>query len=397
MGIMVRRSILLKKLFVVIFTLFIFSVAPYLVLRGSHSISLIENRTLAQKPVFSLDNVISGKYMSNYDKYLADQFPGRNVWLKSYLKYEIFTNKTFVNNYYVSENNWIVPRPTTNFPKNDMDVTLQHLNHLNQVVQKSGAKLIYVSFPFKVNYVNVSKPSYIMEDQGLKYKQYFLDGIQKLNISIMDIGSRFKKEFSQNEINSMYFKTDHHWNMKGAFAAYKILAENLGVTISDNDYIRTCENNVIFTGTYNVQLYMTVSTKNENVCYMNPKNFSFDHMSISVNDKKTTWEDVYGSFKKQHLTKVNYNQAYTDNYANIHIVNPQPLLNKKVLISKDSYTNAMLPHLAKLFREIDVIDLRFYKKGSFEDLVRENKYDYVLIMHNNQYISGPLFNYTLGD
>lgn len=40
-----------------------------------------ENRVLEQRPIFSIQNLINGKYTERFEKYISDQFPGRNFWI----------------------------------------------------------------------------------------------------------------------------------------------------------------------------------------------------------------------------------------------------------------------------------------------------------------------------
>lgn len=37
----------------------------------------------------------------------------------------------------------------------------------------------------------------------------------------------FKKNYTNEEIQSMYFKTDHHWNMDGAFLGYQYIMNTI--------------------------------------------------------------------------------------------------------------------------------------------------------------------------
>ena len=45
--------------------------------------SALENRYLAQRPAFSLKNVLSGKWMDDTEDWLSDQFPGRDFFVRA--------------------------------------------------------------------------------------------------------------------------------------------------------------------------------------------------------------------------------------------------------------------------------------------------------------------------
>ena len=38
----------------------------------------------------------------------------------------------------------------------------------------------------------------------------------------------FKQNYTNEEIQDMYFKTDHHWNMDGAFLGYQYIMNTIG-------------------------------------------------------------------------------------------------------------------------------------------------------------------------
>ena len=46
------------------------------------TISEVENRTLAQKPIFSMDNLLSGKYFRDFESFFADHFFDREKLVK---------------------------------------------------------------------------------------------------------------------------------------------------------------------------------------------------------------------------------------------------------------------------------------------------------------------------
>ena len=46
------------------------------------AISEVENRTWAQKPVFSVDNLLSGKYFRDFESFFADHFFDRENLVK---------------------------------------------------------------------------------------------------------------------------------------------------------------------------------------------------------------------------------------------------------------------------------------------------------------------------
>jgi hypothetical protein len=384
---------MLKKIFIAVFVIFIFLMAPYIMIFGSNKKSTFENRTLQQSPILSIKNIISAKYMSEFENYFTDQFPGRDVWVKMYLKYQKAVNKTFIFNYYVTKDNWIMPKPITRFPKRSIDKAFNNLEKINQIAKKQGTRLIFISLPHKVNSVKVNTPSYIQKDRGLEDKAYMLNKIKNSSVELLDVGSEIKKRYSQEQINQMYFKTDHHWNISGAFAGLKIISNYLNLNFNDKNYIEKCYRDKVFQGSYNLQLYMMVSAKNEVICTKVPKDNSFKALKITINKKNVPIERVYARVDFLKKKNIQYKELFTNDYSEIKIKNPLAKNNKKIIISKDSYTNPIVFHIAQQYKEADVVDLRHYKYKSFERLLKDNKFDYALIMYDDDKLSGPTYEF----
>lgn len=80
-----RQSIYISGLFCGFLLLFllVFLFTP------ARASSETENRTLAQRPSFSLDALFAGTYTKDMDSYLSDQFPFRDGWItvKSRMEY----------------------------------------------------------------------------------------------------------------------------------------------------------------------------------------------------------------------------------------------------------------------------------------------------------------------
>jgi DHHW protein len=383
---------LLNKLFIVAFLTFIFIMAPYIQFMGATEVSRFENRNLQQKPDMTIDKLVDGKYMEQFEQYFTDQFPGRNVWVKAYLNFQRYTDKTFIYDYYITDKNWIMPKPDTSYRTKDMKTAVKHLEEVDKTAEKAGSQLIYVSLPHKVNHVDVNKPSYIMEDTGIKSKNYMMEQLAQTDVEVLDIGKKMEKELTPEEINSLYYKTDHHWNIDGAFYAFEKLAEQLEMTVDESDYAEKCFDDKSFEGSYNRQLYMMVDASNENMCIKYPEE-DFDSFKVTTNGKERSVDDVFALAKDREDKLVEYKHLFTGDYAKLSIENPRADNDKKVLISKDSYTNPMVSLIAQKFSKTDVIDLRHYKKKTFEQLIEENDYDYVLIMINDDKLTGPVYNF----
>ena len=75
---MSRKSKLIE---VVIFFTFIFSLFIINLITKDKVFSEQENRMLQQRPKLSVESLLSGKFMENFESYVSDQFVLRDKWI----------------------------------------------------------------------------------------------------------------------------------------------------------------------------------------------------------------------------------------------------------------------------------------------------------------------------
>ncbi len=68
-----------------------------------------EKRTLKQFPTISFENIRSGKFSDEIEKYLADQFPARDGWVSAKTVTERFFGKRESGGVYFADDNYACP------------------------------------------------------------------------------------------------------------------------------------------------------------------------------------------------------------------------------------------------------------------------------------------------
>ncbi|MDR7078857.1 hypothetical protein J2Y03_003914 [Neobacillus niacini] len=384
-----------KLSLIILFLFFIFSTGLYFIFSPDLDESHVEYRTLAQQPDMTVDSFANGEYIKDYEEYFTDQFPGRNIWLKLYLNLEKLTGKTFLNGYLVKEDGWIIPEPNDTFTKHPLNLATSNLNEFADFASKTGAEIYFFLLPHKVNTVEVDTPSYINKGVNEEKRNYFISNVSKENLKFVNLGDIFKEKFSQDEINQMYFKTDHHWNITGAFNGYKEITNFLSdnsqyFTEVENEYITKCYNKN-FEGSYNRQVYNIVDLKTDRICETLPKDNKFSEFKVSVNGNKSSFEEVYGS-GIETKSKLIYADVFTFDLRKINITNPN-LKKGNILIVKDSYGSPIIFHLAQHYNKTTVVDLRHSKKQDLVTMVKENEYDSIMFLYNDAALQGDLYEF----
>ena len=201
-----------------------------------------------------------------------------------------------------------------------------------------------------------------------------------VNLEIRDESDYLKK----------YYKTDHHWNIFGAYEGYATVMAAISPDEEPVSITGTRSWDVPFYGTYaRVGLFQPPTADVIEDIEYDPSN-----LSVSVNGKASTLEDVlhveqYNSGRySSSVFKNRYGEYFhgDGSHAYIRFDNEDITGDESLLIVGDSYTNSIERLFAEHFKTVHCIDLRYFD-GTVQSVVEENDVDVVLFMES-------LGNYT---
>ncbi|TXC90953.1 hypothetical protein FS935_08580 [Metabacillus litoralis] len=387
-----------------VFLLFIFGLGFFSISTPDREISKLENRGLTQLPELTQTSILTGTYFKEFEAYFTDQFFNRDKWVELYTIWEMKMDKTFVNGYHITTDNWIMPQPSNSFYKDKLEKSAQSLNELGRDLQQRGTELYYFPMPAKVFEMAGLLPSYVPKGKGKESTDFLLSNLDHNVITGVNVSKKLNEQISFDEMKSYYFKTDHHWNIKGAFFGYKMILNEISKskpiksTLNiDEEYDLVCVQGRELIGSWNRNLHMLVDASDDVPCYYQPKNFFLEDMEYYIGEilkkNKVEFKDYYASGLQKDIKKMEYHDTYANNYAELNIVNKTVENNVKALLIKDSYANPLVPHIASLFKETTIFDPRYDKKRSTMDLLKKRKFDVVIILYNSNNLIGDMYNF----
>ncbi|MBM7609087.1 hypothetical protein JOD29_002353 [Lysinibacillus composti] len=356
-------------------------------------ISEMENRSLQQgdfEPTFK--NVISGEYVKKVESYITDQFPYRDDWMKTYVKSQVALGETFIkDSYFVdAESGWIVTKAVEPVEEESITAFANDFVGFKEGLAAKDIPMAFFTFPAKATYIREPSPDFMPVDGGIESNNRLHKVLTEKGIDNAKIMDSIPKGV---DVHNMYFKTDHHWKMFGAYQGYLALMENINERIGENiepiPYDET--NNVClpnaFSGSWNKVLYMTVKSDDQ-VCYNNPESFETQFQvykgDVIAGKEPLSFSDIYGQAKKVDDTElVSYASGYSADYAMLNILNKDYDSDKHIVVVKDSYFNAIQFHVASHFKQLTVLDLR-YLKGNPTDIIAKLNPDYVFFVYNDR-------------
>ena len=364
-------------------------------------ISEIENRTLQTFPAITKSTLASGKFFNNFEEYFTDQFFGRDQFVQTYTYSEVLQEKIQVNDVIVGEDGWLFTPPAAELRTEKINRTVQVLRQFMEK-KPEGTDVFMSLVPHKSNILDHLIPPYFDHNYGYDNTQYFIDH-RPPSIGIIDIQKQFLQDFTQEELNSFYFKTDHHWNIKGAYEAYKRTIESFNgavegfneVPLAESQLSVQCLQGKEYKGSLNQQMHLLFPSSGENLCSYLP---SADGVSMRAMDNagnvRTSLPEIFGTGLGQPA--IRYTNLFTSDYPIIEFENSKAANDLHVVVLKDSYANPIQPLLAQHFKKTTFLDLRYYKEQSVLALLEEQETDVLLMFYNNSNLFGDIYDEALG-
>ena len=354
--------------------------------------SEMENRPLESANISpSPQEIFSGAWSKQVETYISDQFPARDTWMRNYVYFQRAMGKTYLNDKYAvdDDSGWIISKPAEAKSDEELASFASDLQNLSDGLAEKNIPFTFYSLPAKATYSREPSPSYMPDDAGIANNARLHELVTDAGVDNIRLYDEMKNDFSAER---NFYKTDHHWTMRGAYAGYEALmntmSERLGETIEPIPYEEantSCLPNK-FAGSWNKILYMTVNNHDE-ICYNEPASFAtqFTIYDGTIEDGVTApYESVYGRAKQMSPdTVVNYADAYSRDFAELTIVNNDYDSDKHVVVIKDSYFNAIQFHVASHFKKLTVLDLRYLDKDVISYLQSMHP-DYVVLAYNDR-------------
>ena len=354
--------------------------------------SEMENRPLESANLSpSPQEIFSGAWSKQVETYISDQFPARDTWMRNYVYFQRAMGKTYLNDKYAvdDKSGWIISKPAEAKSDKELASFASDLQKLSEGLAEKNIPFTFYSLPAKATYSREPSPSYMPDDAGIVNNVRLHELITAAGVDNVRLFDEMKNDFS---VERNFFKTDHHWTIRGAFSGYQALIKTmnarLGESIKPIPYEEAntyCLQNK-FAGSWNKILYMTVNNHDQ-ICYNEPVSFptQFTIYDGTIEGGVTApYDAVYGRAKKMSPdTVVTYADAYSRDFAELTIVNNHYDSNNHVVVIKDSYFNSIQFHVASHFKKLTILDLRYLDKDVISYLQSLHP-DYVVLAYNDR-------------
>lgn len=354
-------------IFISIFILFIILVPLAIIFSNDREFSENENRYLSSKPKISINDILTGKYFENFEKYIDDQFILRDKLYEMKTQLQILVGNKDINGVYLAKNNYLIEKKLEN--EIDKKKLQDNINRLNEFAKSNTDKNIQIMIVPTASLILKEKlPKNAEEYNQNNVLDMIRDNIE--NATFIDL----REQLLLHKNEYIYYKTDHHWTTLGTFYAYQEWCKYNQIKTDINDYSRET-----VTTKFKGSLYSKVLNKNvENDKIEIFRTIEEWNYKVSYNFDKTISTSVY-DFDKLN-TKDKYQIFLGGNYPELKISTSNKN-GKNLLIIKDSYANSFIPFLLKDYDNICVVDMRYFK-SNLEEYMNKSKISEILILYN---------------
>ena len=363
-----RQRKVQEQLVGIIFILILFLFLIINIIVPNKEKSVQENRMLATKPKFRLSSLISGDYDEKFEAYMDDQFVGRDMWRKLKVTVDRICGSRLENGVYIGRNGQLLEQIEV-ADENHLAANIKAIKSFSESQKKIPVRMMLV--PDAANVLNHSLPALAKpEDQTQMFsmvRKDLGDSVEWIDVST---------ELNKHKTEKIYYKTDHHWTTLGAFYAFQAAAPSLGIEgdLSGKyvSYAVSDSFNVMLASKSGVNL-----GEKEQIDIYVPTEEDTDLIVDYVDEGKRS-TSLYDSSKLKEKDQYTVFLGGNSSLLDIRTVSTST---KRLLLVKDSFANSFIPFLTPYYREIVVVDPRYYS-GTINDLMDSYRISEVLFLYS---------------
>ncbi len=322
------------------------------------SYSSSEKRKLAQKPTLSVSTLISGKFGSDFENYLTDQFPARDGWVTAKTFAELALGKRESNGVYFAKDGYLIGAFTS-------------INSKQFKANTAALKTLSDKLEVPMRVMLVPSAAAILTDKLPDFAPNFdqkklLDYVRSQGLDTVDVFDALYSHASEY----IYYKTDHHFTSLGAYYCYAAWKSAKGESAKPLSEWKSEVLSETFRGTNYSKVNFPLAPFDTLTAYFKEAHKVIYNGGAYVSD--SVYERKYLDGSDKYAVFFNSNQATAA---------AQGSGEKRLLIIKDSYANTFAQFAVDEYEQLHLIDPRFFR-GSLSEYVKENRIDEVLVLYN---------------
>lgn len=327
-----------------------------------------ENRMLDTMPKLSLTGVLNGDFMEQWESYMSDQFAGRNLLRGLKVKLDRLGGSRMENGVIIGKDGQLfedIAVPDDELFKDNINAVRSFADTYPDIpttvmLIPDAACILSDSLPAFATVEDQSQ-MFSMVERGLGDSVSWVDAYSALN---------------KHKTEKLYYKTDHHWTTQAAFYVFQEAAAGLGIEgdVSD-DYVSYTVTDS-FNGVLASKSGAGLDEKEQIDIYVPTE--GDDDVIVNYVDEAKKRTSLYDSSKLE--TRDKYGVFFGGN-TSVMDIKTMSTSRQRLLVVKDSFADCFIPFLTPYYREIVVVDPRYYS-GTLEDIMETYRITDALILYS---------------
>ena len=377
-----EKSTVIQLLPAIVFLLFLTAVAAWNLLVPDREFSQMENRPLASAPRVTADAVRSGQWMSDFETYTSDQFPGRDGWMQLQTVLTRLSSRQDNGHVWFGDDGWLFSMEEPD--EKGLAKNLQIVSRWIDQTQKShpNVNVSILLAPTAHSVMEEKLPDHVLTDRpeeaALSDALTFLhsqvpdavapdllQGLLQWRSSTASSGQ--SAIGAESGASQLYYRTDHHWTSEGAYIAYCQWAEETGlIPISPSEFQRN-EVSKSFLGTTWSKAPDPLIEADTITCWTPLSQPQYSLAAWTDGNDPSVTEQRSSLYRKEALSQKDQYSFFLGGNDPQLLIRTPVRNGKKLLLIKDSYANCMVPFLALHYEEILITDLRYSHGTLYND------------------------------
>ena len=317
-----------------------------------------ENRSLAKFPKFSEN------FFSDLGSYVADQFPGRDMWMSVNLSLNKALGQKEASGVYLCEDDYLMQIPAEpNYPQAE-----RNLIAINQFAENyPEVNMVMCVAPNAVTVLEEKLPANAPVRNQKADLAYIQDSLYA--VPFVDVTRALRMHRSEY----LFYKTDHHWTSLAAAYAFEEIVPMLDIEPP------ALQNYTVYT--VSTTFEGTLSSKSGSHDARDVVEIYVPDTTIEYYVQYPTGDPVSSFYNRAALDqKDHYTVFFGGNYPRVDITTSANT-HRSLLLFKDSYANCMVQFLYPYFDHITMIDPRYYY-DNLELVIKSEAVTDVLFLYN---------------
>jgi len=345
-----------------LFCVFIFGFGAALLISPDRDFSEQENRYLAKFEAPTLSTLKSGEFMKDFEQYVIDQFPLRDDWIQMKAWCERLVGKQENNGVYLGTDGQTL---FAQYTKPDQEDLSKRVSYVNQLGANVDVPVYFALIPDK-SYVwahRLPNRAPLVDDGSTIQDAMELTGE---DVTYIDL----REQLTGDDV---FYRTDHHWSLFGAFQGYEALTQALGVDTVTPEGEPTQVSDSFYGTTYS----------SSGAGWVKPDEMytwvSEEGITVTAYPKGEPEPGVL--YDKNFLEKKDKYAMYLGGNKPLAVLENPQAEGGKLLVLRDSYSDSLAPFLAQSYQEVHLFDVR-YNLTSVKEYVEEHDIDQVLVLYS---------------